>query len=280
MTNKEFDPNLNSPEYGSQLETGVFILAGGKGTRLKKSEDLELQLKPKALVHIDSDKGSLPMLDNAISGVFESGFSAITLLTSSDPEAQGDLIESHVYERYQGAFGWIREEQPLGTAGAVFNAFNNVEVKTAAVIPADTLFPFNLLPVAMECHRYRNAFITWVVTTKPGDNAQNSGRILVNPTNGQIVYALEGNPHVDISSLLNGYIPSTSVGVVITNRDFYIELFQAFRGEENRVGAIDLYRHFIPWLLSQGVQVNTFDIGQPAPDLGTPDRLRRFGRKN
>jgi hypothetical protein len=33
------------------------------------------------------------MLDNAISGVFESGFSSITLLTSSDPEAQGDLIE-------------------------------------------------------------------------------------------------------------------------------------------------------------------------------------------
>lgn len=246
MANKEFDPNLYSPELNRCEDTGVFILAGGKGTRLKKSEDLELQLKPKALVHIDSEKGSLPMLDNAISGVFESGFSAITLLTSSDPEAQGDLIESHLHERYQGAFGSIREDQPLGTAGAVFNAFVNIEIKTAAIIPADTLFPFNLLPAAIECHKGRNAFITWVVTTKPGENAQNSGRILVNPKNGQIAYALEGNLHVDVNTLLDGYTPSTSVGVVIADREFYIELFQAFKGEENRVGAIDLYRHFIP----------------------------------
>lgn len=289
MANKEYEQPVSiennqktiSPELEFQsCEMGVFILAGGKGTRLKNSEDAELQSTPKPLVKIDFVRGRQTMLDNAITGVFVSGISGITLLTSADPEAQGCLIENHAIENYPDAVGIIRENQPLGTAGAVFNAFVRQKIFTAAVIPVDTLFPFEFLPTILEDFQRKGAGITWVVTTSPGENAQNAGRILVNPQNNLITYALEGNPNIDISTLLNGMVSSTSVGVVIANRDFYLEQYRMFRGEENKVGAIDLYRHFIPWLLSQGVQVNTYDIGQPAPDLGTLNRLNQFGRNH
>lgn len=289
MTNKEYEQPVSiennqetlSPEFESQsCVVEVFILAGGKGTRLKKSEDVELQSTPKPLVQIDSVRGRQTMLDNAIIGVFSSGISGISLLTSADPDAQGNLIEDHAIENYPDVVGIIREDQPLGTAGAVFNAFVGREIFTAAVIPVDTLFPFELIPTILEDHKRKGVSITWVVTTSPGENAQNAGRILVNPKNNLITYALEGNPNVDINTLLDGLVPSTSVGVVIANRDFYLEQYRIFQGEENKVGAIDLYRHFIPWLLSQGVQVNTYDIGQPAPDLGTPNRLNQFGRNH
>ncbi len=74
--------------------------------------------------------------------------------------------------------------------------------------------------------------------------------------------------------------PVTSVGVVIANRDFFVERFIQHRMESPvaQIGPVDLYRSFMPWLVQRGDRVGSFDIGQPAPDLGTPDRLVAFGR--
>lgn len=289
MLNKEIETPLSlefgekriAPELEAQkIGVGVLILAGGKGSRLKKSDDPDLQTLPKPLVPIDSGDGRLPMLDNALYGIFATGIKDVVLLTSSDPEAQGSLIEDHTTANHQNTVRFIREEQPLGTAGAVFNALNLSEYSTVAIVPADTLFPFSLLPQILENHKAQDTSITWVVTTSPGENAQNSGRILVDPLSRNVVHTFENNPNIDISLFSDGLIPSTSVGVVIANREFYLLTYQKFLQECGDLRVVDMYRQFIPWLIDKGVQVGTFDIGQPAPDLGTPERLRQFGRKD
>lgn len=78
----------------------------------------------------------------------------------------------------------------------------------------------------------------------------------------------------------NGFIPSTSVGVVVANRNFYVEKYSEFITEQAPEGPVDLYRKFMPWLIENGNAVHTFDIKKPAPDLGTPERLFKFGRGN
>lgn len=98
------------------------------------------------------------------------------------------MIEEHVSANYQKTVKFIREEQILGTAGAVFNALNLSEYSTVIIVPADTLFPFSLIPEILENHRPQNKSITWVVTTIPGENAQNPGKVLVDPFSKSVVH--------------------------------------------------------------------------------------------
>ena len=55
-------------------------------------------------------------------------------------------------------------------------------------------------------------------------------------------------------------------------------LFEQYAERLTEPSATDLYRQFVPWLISRGRPVGAFDIQQAAPDLGTPERLRHFGR--
>jgi len=52
-----------------------------------------------------------------------------------------------------------------------------------------------------------------------------------------------------------------------------LKLFRANASET----AGDLYAEFLPFSIGLG-QVASFDIGREVYDLGTPDRLLRFGR--
>lgn len=282
MSVREFE--IKQPAFKEILQTSIspeiLILAGGKGTRLKKTDDPELLSKPKPLVTIHSEVGEHPMLDYVVSNLERNGYCNLTFLISDDPEARGNDIELYVsgcYGRLNPSFS--REKNPLGTAGAAFLAMQNKFSETAVIIPADTLFPFETLPLALDIHTRNNNRITWLVTTEPGEGAQNTGRILVDGNSGVIYQSLEGS-NID-TALINpdGFVPSTSVGVVVANRNFYVEKYNEFLTDCTPQGPVDLYRSFIPWLIENGNMIHTFDIKKPAPDLGTPERLLKFGRR-
>uniref|UniRef100_A0A7V3J9J1 NDP-sugar synthase n=1 Tax=candidate division CPR3 bacterium TaxID=2268181 RepID=A0A7V3J9J1_UNCC3 len=274
----ETEPLLHEIVTNGDVE--VFILAGGKGSKLRNSDKLELQNTPKILVVINTHRGRITMLDNVILGLVEGGFCEITLLTSNDPEAYGDLIESHTLRAYPDlSINFSREDRPLGTAGAVYKAFSNKPGETAIITPSDTLFPFGVLQNVLSEHKKKQSELTWLVTTNPGLNAQNTGRILVNPKNGVIFHALEGE-EISVDQVIEQnqhLLPTTSVGVIIANRDFYVSKYEEFLNHHTVNSVVDLYRHFIPWLVLRGETVYSYDIRQPAPDLGTPDRLEQFG---
>jgi len=276
---KEIEIQLPSHEVKTNGSTEVFILAGGKGSRLRNSDKLELQNTPKALVEINTHRGRITMLDNTILGLCEVGFGKITLLTGNDPEAGGNLIESHTLLTYPDlSINFSREDQPLGTAGAVYKAFSNRSGEIAIITPADTLFPFDVLENALSEHKNNHQDLTWLVTTNPGPNAQNTGKIIVIPESGAILHVFEGEEMGEDQVIeLNHHLPATSVGVIIANRDFYVSKYEEFLNYNIINSVVDLYRHFIPWLLLKGEVIYSYDIKQPAPDLGTQDRLEQFG---
>jgi len=281
MLPKESECNLiNHESLRISSGTEILILAGGKGSRLKESTDPELLSKPKPLISINTNRGELPMIDYVILNLTDAGFTNLTFLTSDDVDACGDDIEQHVLSMYDGRFNisFSREKFPLGTAGAAYLAMQDSNIETAIITPADTLFPFSLLPRALQIHKESQSKLTWMVTTNPGEGAQNSGRVLVDEATGIIKHSLEGVQVDPKAFCREGLIPTTSVGLVISDRDYYIARYQEYVNIFQQNGPTDLYRNLIPWLVSIGYQISTFDIMQPAPDLGTPDRLLRFGR--
>lgn len=255
----------------------VFLLCGGKGTRLKTSDEDQLKKLPKPLVPIDTPRGSIRMIDNAILGLTESGFAQLTLLIGRDSETQGSEIEDYVVSTHGNLNpSFSREDAPLGTAGAVYEAFIFSRRDHAIITPIDTLFPFDSLGPAIEVFSKNNAGIMWVVTSNPGENAQNSGRVIVNSE--YITQDDEGKK--DTTPIREGELATTSTGVIIVSKIFYLEKYKDFIKENGISGAVDLYRNFIPWLLQKGEKISFFDVRVPTPDLGTPDRLRQFGRRN
>ncbi|WP_282204257.1 nucleotidyltransferase family protein [Kitasatospora fiedleri] len=263
-------------------DTVALVLAGGKGTRLRTGTDPELATIPKVLVPITSPhhRAPVPMLDHALVELATAGFRRAALLTGCAPEARADDVERYAVRAFAARLQLIahREPYPLGTAGAVYAALAHLNAPAAVVLPADTLFPCPLLPAAVTDHLAAGAPVTWTVTTAPGPDAQNPGRIFLGPDLRTVAHALEGVDAVLPSASRTGLARATSTGAVIITPDVYREEFRQYAARLPQPGPCDLYRQFMPWLLSQGRTVGAFDIREAAPDLGTPDRLAAFGR--
>jgi len=133
-----------------------------------------------------------------------------------------------------------------------------------------------MLCLAIQAFSENNTGIMWVVTSNPGVNAQNTNRIVVNDE--YVLRDEEGKTRdvcfYETESLM------TSTGVIIASKMYFLEKYRDFNeGNRNR-SSTDLYRDFIPWLLQGGEKISFFDVRVPTPDLGTPERLKQFGRKN
>ena len=253
-----------NPEIIQPQNVDVFLLCGGKGTRLKVSEEDQLRRLPKPLVSIDTPRGSIRMIDNAILGLTESGFGQLTILVGRDPETQGSEIEDYVVSTHGGLNpSFSREDTPLGTAGAAYVAFVFSRRDNAIITPIDTLFPFDRLCIAIEAFSKNDTSIMWIVTSNPGENAQNSGKVIVNSE--YIIRNDEGKP--DMTPIREGELATTSTGIIVVSKIFVFILPPSLSELKIR-------------LLKRGEKISFFDVGVPTPDLGTPDRLRRFGRKN
>jgi len=264
----------NGCKIGVNSEVDVLLLAGGKGSRLKQGGVVDL---PKPLVPIQIDGHNVPMIENAIRGVSLGVRSNLVILTSLDPDSQSDMVEEYIQRTHPcSRISFSVEDQPLGTAGAANKALMPRRSNISIISPTDTLFPFHSLGRIVAEHRQKKSKVTWVVTSQPGDGAQNTGKILTDG-NGRVIYDLEAadteKPKEDTTHLHK----MTSVGVVIADREYFVDQFgQHFNHGSPKV--VDLYRQYIPKLLEIGERVDTFDIRQPAQDLGTVDRLNRYGR--
>lgn len=257
------DPVLTEPPP-------VLILAGGQGSRLRAADDAELATTPKLLVRLASGR---PMLGHTLASLTAAGLRRICLLIGAAPGAGGDLIHDYALSHAgEASLGILRERQPLGTAGAVYAALTHLRDRIAVITPADTLFPFEQLPRIITTHLKRQPVVTWAVTSRPGPAAQNVGRLRAH--HGVLTHADETQPAPDHA----GAEPVTSVGVMVITAAAYRKAFAAYARALPAPAPVDLYRDLAPWLLATGHRIAAADIACPAPDLGTPERLRAFGR--
>ena len=273
-----------SAEIDNYANVPILMLAGGASTRMRMGPEKKLQSRAKPLV---SPYGRETLIDIVLDRIGKAGFKKLHLLTRTGPEAQGERIQRYVQrgigprlENKEVSLSFNMEEEPLGTAGAVNKTLSELGLKGNAVItPTDTDFPFDKLPQVIGNHLAKDSKITWVVTSIPGDNTQNVGKVLTNKDSDKIEYNLEaGNLSPDEVDPSARYNRRTSVGVLVVSSEYFREKFSHLLRETPDLDGkpVDLYRDFIPFVLTKGDPVNTFDIQKPAPDLGTPERLRRF----
>lgn len=247
----------------------VLLLAGGQGTRLR--QDPEFADVPKLMI---TDRLDAPMLENALADLAWSrvNMRRVALLTSSVEGAGAIEIEDYARTQpYNLDLQVIREDHALGTAGAVRAALVNVREPTLVVAPADTLFPYIELPHILDEHRHEGRTFTWAVTTRPGPQAQNAGRLRID---GQrLLHTGEADPD---TPLPDQGTAATSAGVMVINSLAFRSYFDDYVAGLDACRPVDLYRDLVPWLLAQQHPVHVYDIGSPAPDLDTPERLRTF----
>ncbi len=111
----------------------VIILAGGFGTRLAKT----VPGIPKSLAPVNGR----PFLEYVLDYLELYGVKKVILATGH----LHDAIESHFGNKYKYIhLAYSREEEPLGTGGAILQAMQQVEGKMAIVMNGDTMFRVNL----------------------------------------------------------------------------------------------------------------------------------------
>lgn len=96
-------------EQLSHQENQVVVMAGGLGTRLRPLTETI----PKPLVHV----GDRPLIDTIVDALVAQGFADITFCVNY----LGHMLEDHLQDgsRYGARFTFVREEQRMGTAGAL-----------------------------------------------------------------------------------------------------------------------------------------------------------------
>jgi|SRR3989344_469445 len=276
----------DNKEIDNILHISIFILAGGRGSRLRSNHLSEIASSTKLMTEIELANKPRPMIAYTLDGILGiSGKikpSPLAILTANHPDSDPEAIESYVKNHQaKGIIDLeiVREPKLLGTAGAVYNALKLLRTENTVIIcPGDVLYPYSNLFDLVEAHYHGGTSITWAVTSQPGEGAQNSGRLWINSNSMELTHSYESSSE-QLPTPPNNISFMTSVGVVVIESVNYLNSFRLFKDEIHQETP-DLYRSYIPWVLSKGEKVLTYDIATPAPDLGTSERLMLFGRKN
>lgn len=228
------------------------IIAGGKGTRLK---ELSGNL-PKPLVDI----GGKPLLEHQILLAKTNGIAEILLLTGFGAEA----IEEYCQDgRPWGvAITYHRESQPLGTAGAVLDAFHRLQ-RDFVVFYADTMLNVDLR--RMCAFHQQSPGVTLFL--HPNDHPQDSDLIEIDDANR--VIGLHPYPHPPGEHFRN----LVNAGLYVARKDC-LEPWANRR--ETLTYPFDFGKHLFPEMIAQSAgSLRGYVSREYIKDAGTPKRVYR-----
>lgn len=120
-------------EYKSNLE--VFILAGGLGTRLKSViADI-----PKPMAEING----IPFLHHLVNYLDKFNLNKINFLTGFKSDVIEDYFSREIFHKF--TFNFIKENQPLGTGGAVNYGIKELNIQNDfLLLNGDSIFLIDL----------------------------------------------------------------------------------------------------------------------------------------
>lgn len=209
-----------------QNKLQTVILAGGYGTRL---HPLTERL-PKPLVKIFSRS----VLEMALDKAKSVNPSLITVTSMFMP----DTLEKSVSDKGYEKIDFVREDTPLGTAGAVKNAYDG-ESKEILVLSGDGVFDFDLERV-LYFHRENEALVT-IATTRSDEVCEfgvvisdNDGRVTSfheKPSWGHVTSSQINTGIYVLDSKVLNYIPKNA------SFDFSKQLFPHLLRQKERVFA-------------------------------------------
>jgi histidinol-phosphate phosphatase family protein len=223
------------------------IIAGGKGTRLKT----RLNGLPKPLVDICGK----PLLERQIDLLCQYGFESILLLVNHKAEKIQQFLGSG--RNWNIRIECINEGEPLGTAGAVIEAFPWL-ADNFLVVYGDTIFDIDL-------YRFEKFFcakpkLIAALFLHPNDHPQDSD--LVEVDDDCIIKKFYPYPHskeIFLPNLVNA-------GLYWMRKD----ALTAFRGNRR---FLDFGKDVFPSLIKMGNSLYGYVSPEYIKDCGTPSRL-------
>ncbi|MDR1535781.1 MAG: nucleotidyltransferase family protein [Planctomycetota bacterium] len=228
--------------------TEALVLAGGLGTRLRSAvPDL-----PKPLAPV----GGRPFLEHLLSHWRRRGIDRFVLSVGY----KADLISDHFGTGYLGAaIDYVREEEPLGTGGALALAFRRIAFRGRRILllNGDTWFPADLegLLAAADPERPVNLVLVRVEANDRYGGVELDGR------GGVVRFGLpaEGKPALINAGCYLLNCAKVAAGLAGFPERFSLEAdWLAPLAESGKVGGIIQEADFI--------------------DIGVPDDYRRFCR--
>jgi D-glycero-alpha-D-manno-heptose 1-phosphate guanylyltransferase len=173
----------------------IVILAGGLGTRLQGV----VNDVPKPMAPI---KGK-PFLDYLLKWMLKYPVSKIVFSVGY----KADVIKSHFGNVYEGIpVAYAEEIEPLGTGGAIVNAFKFTTDDDILVVNGDTYFPIDL-DIFYKSHT--NSKNKFTIAIKKMENFDRYGTVELS---GNTITGFKEKQPLD-KGLING-------GIYVTNKDF------------------------------------------------------------
>lgn len=224
----------------------VVILAGGKGTRLKK----HLGDLPKPMVPI----AKKPLLEHQIELAKHYEFSQITLLVGYGAEKIRAYFENGA--TWNVEIHYMVEPVPQGTAGAVLKALDR--------LPDRFLIMYGDTMLNVDLRRFYNAHIYYgadaTLFLHPNDHPQDSDLVDVDEQNR--VIAFYPYPHDS-----ERYFPN------LVNAALYVIEKAALEAYKDLTGVLDFGKHLLPRMLSDGKTLYGYRSPEYIKDVGSPERL-------
>lgn len=225
----------------------AIILSGGMGTRLKSA----LQGLPKPM----ADIGGKPLLQHQVELASQHGLIEILLLTGY----RSDAIESYFKDGKD--FGvhiqHCVDPEPLGTAGAVLDAFPMLQDRFV-VLYGDTMLNVDLTRFH-EFHTRSGADVSLFL--HPNDHPHDSD--LVEIDEGGRITRFHPYPHQ------TPYLPN------LVNAALYIIEKRALQDWAGQGLKLDFAKGLFPLMLEKGVKLFGYHSREYIKDMGTPERLEK-----
>jgi mannose-1-phosphate guanylyltransferase/phosphomannomutase len=221
------------------------VLAGGKGTRLGLTD------RPKAMVPV----GGRPLLERLVETARTGGFDEFVFLTGH----MGEVIADHFGDgsRFGVGIAHVREDQPLGTAGAI-RAARDLLTEPFLVLYGDTLLDVDLGHFA-AFHRQKQAVASLFV--HPNDHPHDSDLL-----------AVDGDERI------RGFFPKPHQPGEILPNLVSAALYMLDPAAIDHVppdGASDWGADVFPAMLTAGAPLYAYRSVEYVKDIGTPARLAR-----
>ena len=220
----------------------IVIMAGGKGTRIAQVN----ATVPKPMIPIEGK----PILEYQIETLKNQGYTDIILIVGH----MGNVIQEYFGDgaEFGVQISYIIEEQPLGTAGALY--FLKDEIKDDfLLLNGDIIFDVNIQKF-LEYHCKQGTVAT--ILTHPNSHPYDSGIIIADEKKRVINWLHKEDERLWYKNRVNAGLHMLSPRIF----DLFTE-----------VKKCDLDRDMLKPLINDG-ELSVYDSPEYIKDMGTPDR--------
>lgn len=220
----------------------IVIMAGGKGTRIATVTDQV----PKPMIPIDGK----PILEYQIETLTKQGYKDIILVVGH----MGSVIHDYFGngEHYGANIEYITEEQPLGTAGALF-FLREVITEDFLLLNGDIIFDVD---IARFSNYHKQQGTTATILTHPNNHPYDSGIIVADEYNVVTDWLHKEDERTWYKNRVNAGLHMLSP-----------KILKQFQNLEKR----DLDRDILKPLI-ESRELSIYDSPEYIKDMGTPER--------